>query len=257
MPEKTSEAVKMEFEEEVKRIESLAAAKDFDALTAAADEIEKKWSQRSAEYYSKLMLKVSDEFGSGGFGEARQYDLEQKYADLGLKNAGQIPLETEVRLVRRLQKDREYSKGVLKGEEWARRRAQKAEMWLRAWHRLDSEIDKDWDPEDKPLWNVPTPPGVGLPAGVAPEAIKDPKVRAEYEAAVAKNRQKAERYLKQHRLRQMKTRFSKPAEKYIITAYCRPPFNLEELKEYLKTYIAEEDVRARILDAVRQNTSPK
>jgi hypothetical protein len=257
MPEKTSEAVKMEFQQELKRIESLSAAKDFDALTAAVDEIERKWRHRSPEFYSALMLKASDEFGSRDFGDAKQYDLEQKYAGLGLKNAGHIPLETELRLILRLERDREYSKGVLKGGEWAMRRTQKAEMWLGAWHRLESQIDTDWDPGDKPLLNVATPLAAGLPAGVAPEAIKDPELRAQYEEAIRKNNEKAERYRKQYGLRQMRTLFSKPTERYIIRAYSRPPFNLEELKGYLKTYIVEEDVRARILDAVRQNTSPK
>jgi hypothetical protein len=140
-----------------------------------------------------------------------------------------------------------------KGADFAQRRKKDVEIRLHAWKRLTDAIDPNWDPNDLPLLNVTPPPTTGMRAGIAPEAIKDPKSRAEYEAAIEKNRQKAERYRKQSRLRTWLKRFPKRAEEYIIRAYSKPPFNLDELKEYLEKYAVDEKTRARILDAVTKN----
>ena len=115
-------------------------------------------------------------------------------------------------------------------------------------------IDPDWDPNEKLL----SPSGVGammrLPrSGMSPESIKDPQLRAEYEAALEANQKKIERYTEQNRLHNWLKRFPRHAEPYIINAYSKAPFNLEELKQYLDKYIADEKTRKRILDAVTKN----
>ena len=48
-------------------------------------------------------------------------------------------------------------------------------------------------------------------------------------------------------------RFPKRAEEYIIDAYSKPPFNVEELKQSFARYEVDEKTRARILDAVTKN----
>jgi len=140
-----------------------------------------------------------------------------------------------------------------KGQEWVQQRRKDVEIRLHAWKRLTDAIDWSWDPNDVPLINVPLPVGVGGEAGGEAKHIKDPKLRAEYEAAIEKNRQKAERYNKQYRLRKWLKRFPKRAERYIIQAYSRPPYNLEELKQFLDTYIADAKTRSRIINAVTKN----
>ena len=114
-------------------------------------------------------------------------------------------------------------------------------------------IDPDWDPNETVYINVPLPPGVLGASGMSPEHIKDPVRRAEYEVAIKKNRQRAEGQIQQRRLRTWLQRFPKRAESYIIEAYSRPPFNLEELQQYLDQYLADEKTRTRITDAVTQN----
>jgi hypothetical protein len=54
-------------------------------------------------------------------------------------------------------------------------------------------------------------------------------------------------------LRDWLKRFPKRAEQYIIRAYSKPPFDVEELKQYLDNYIADTKTKARILDAVTKN----
>lgn len=140
-----------------------------------------------------------------------------------------------------------------KEQEWAQQRKKDVEVRFHAWKRLIDSIDPKWDPNDKFVRNVAPPLETGLPSGVVPEAIKDPKLRAEYEEAIDNNRQKAEKYLEQSRLRDWLKRFPKRAEEYIIQAYSKPPFAVEELKQYLDKYVADTKTKARILDAVTKN----
>jgi hypothetical protein len=139
-----------------------------------------------------------------------------------------------------------------KGEEFAQRRKKDVEIRLHAWKRLMDAIDPNWDPNDLPLSNVVPPAMLGLPSGATPEAIKDSKLRAEYEAAIEKNRQKAEKYNEQYKLRGWLKRFPPRAERYIVQAYSKPPYNIEELTGLLNQYIRDEQTRTRILDAVKK-----
>ncbi len=58
---------------------------------------------------------------------------------------------------------------------------------------LERKTDPKFDSNDPPVRNVSVP-GQQYPAGVAPSAIKDEKVRKEYEAALAANRKKSEAF---------------------------------------------------------------
>ena len=124
---------------------------------------------------------------------------------------------------------------------------------MHAWKRLIDAIDPNWNPNDEPFLNIPLPEGISGEAGMAPEHIKDPNRRAEYEAAIEKNRQKAERYGEQYKLRNWLKRFPKRAEEYIIQAYSKPPFDVEELKQYLDKYISDTKTKTGIIDAVKKN----
>jgi hypothetical protein len=237
----------------ISHIESFRDSKDLDSLEKFAGEIEVKWYRMNRIYYFDLILHICELFSSISFNDYdRQLSFTQKYANLALGKSGEIPLKIELHLLLHLQEDIEYLRGETKGEAWSRQRNRKAKMWFRGWHRLEQEIDPNFDFSDLPMENVIPPAGVDLRAGIAPEHIKDLKLRAEYEAAIAKNRQKAEAYNKQYKLRQLDKLFSPKAEQYIINAYSRSPFSLEELESYLELYIEDVETRSRILDAVKK-----
>jgi hypothetical protein len=223
--------------------------KDYEKF---ADEIQTKWNRRNKEYYARLMLEVCGPLSSGRFNDERQYDVARRYALSALSEPNEIPLEVELELTGHIMTDTVTPRAP-KGQDWAQRRKKDVEIRLHAWKRLIDSIDPNWDPNDLPVSNLVPPLVTGLPSGVAPEAIKDAKLRAEYEAAIEKNRQKAERYSQQYRLRMWLKRFPARAEEYIITAYSKPPFNVEELKQYFEKYSIDEKTRARILDAVTKN----
>lgn len=245
--------MEVEYEKDLNLLESFANARDLNGLEKAGNDIEKKWGQRKEESYFALMLKICDLLNSIDFNDyGRQSSLIQKYATLALEKSETIPLEIELPLLLHLQEDVDYSKGVVKGVEWSKQRSRITKSWLSAWQRLEKEIDKNFDFNDLPERNIAPPLSTGLPSGIAPEDVEDPKLRAEYEAALAKNKQKAQNYSRQVKLRELDKLFSPRVEQYIISAYSKPPFDLEELKQYLDEYVTDKERSARILDAVKK-----
>jgi hypothetical protein len=139
----------------------------------------------------------------------------------------------------------------MRAEEWAQDRSERVKHWLHAWQRLEKEINRNFNFSNRPQLNVLPPAGYG-PAGIAPESIKDSKARAEYESAIAANKKKIAEYNKQWQLRQLDSYFTPYASQFIIEAYSKPPYNLAELKEYLDGYLANETLKARIVNEVKK-----
>jgi len=253
-----SEMEKQEYKQELMRIitlrKSLKPGKtnDLESYEKFANEIQKRWRQKNKENNARLMLEICRTLSSGNFKDNRRHDLARKYALSVLDKPEEISVEMELELTGHVM-TLMCTPYAPKGEDFAQRRKKDVQIRFHAWKRLIDAIDPKWDPNDLPLMNVPTPRASGQPSGVVPEAIKDPKLRAEYEAAIEKNRQKAERYIRQNGLRKWLKRFPRNAEPYIIQAYSKPPFNLEELKQYLDNYIADEKTKDKILDAVKKN----
>ena len=255
----SSETENQEYKQELNRIKSLGKSftpgptNDLKSFERLANEIQSKWSQKKKEYYARLMLEVCEPLSSGRFNDERQYDVARRYALSALAESNKIPLEVELELTGHIMTDTVTPRAPT-GQEWAKRQKQDVEVRFHAWRRLIDAIDPNWDPNDIQFYiNVPLPSGVEGEAGVSPDSVKDPKLRAEYEAAIKKNREKAERYSEQNRLHKWLKRFPKRAEEYIIQAYSKPPFDVEELKQYLDKYIADTKTKARILDAVTKN----
>ena len=88
--------------------------------------------------------------------------------------------------------------------------------------------------------------------GASPESIRDLKLRAEYERAIAQNSAKARRYNDQYWLKQTAPDFYKTVEKYLVSAYSRPPTDSAQLERLLSQYVDDNDVRVRILAEVRK-----
>jgi hypothetical protein len=247
---------KREYEQDMKRLLSLSEMKDIEGLDRFADELQAKWNRINEESYADSILAVCGNLSSGRFNDERQYNLARKLAILALTDPNEIPLETQLKLVGHVMTDM-ITPSAPKGQEWARKRRKDLEVRLHAWKRLTKAIDPNWDPNDMPLATVPLPIGVSGITGMAPEHIKNPKLRAEYEAAIEQNRQKAKKYAEQYTLRKWLRRFPHTAEEYIVRAYSKAPFDLAELKQSLEMYITDEKTRDRILGAVTKNVNKR
>ncbi len=247
-----------QYEEELARIKPLMqpmiAAKEYEEYAKLAEEVRQKWSKRNREYYARLMLRLCGPLSSGRFGGQRQYEIARGYALSALGEPDAIPIEVELELIGHIMTDT-FSRTRPRGEDFARRRRIDVKARLHAWKRLKDAIDPDWDPNEE-LQVKPMPPAAtGLASGVAPEAIEDPALRAEYEAAIETNRKKIEKHAQQHRLRKWLKRFPKNAERYIISVYSKPPLNTAELEQYLTEYGVDVATKSRILQKIPASTS--
>ena len=262
------ELEELEYRQELMRIKAVrnsftpGQTNDLESYEKFADEIQNKWKHANREYYARLMLKICSPLSSGTFKSNRRYEVARRYAlsvlgepnstDPNHKGPEALSIDLELNLIRHVVTLTDI-KNAPKSEDFARLRNEDVEIRLHTWKRLTDAIDPNWDPNDLPRSNVCPPPGTGNPCGVAPEAIKDPNLRAEYEKAIERNRQKAEKYGEQYGLRQWLRSFPKRAEKYIILAYSREPHDLAELESYLNKYLSDEKTKTRIIAAVREN----
>jgi len=253
-----SEAEKQEYKQDRERIETMRKSfnpgptNDIKSFEKFADEIQAKWSKKNKEYYAKIMLEICGPISSGRFNTDNRSNIARKYALSALADPNKILLETELELIGHVMTPM-VTRRAPTGQEWAQQRKEDVQVRLYAWKRLLDTLDPNWNPNDEPFINVPLPPGATGMTGMSPEDINDPALRAKYEAAIEKNRQKAERYGEQYKLRSWLKRFPKRAEEYIIQAYSKPTFDVEELKQYLDKYIADTKTKARILAAVTKN----
>ncbi len=243
-----------------------------------AEEISVQWFNTDEPRYFAWMSAACNVLSSYDFKNDKQFILVEKYARQALQKADKMPVGTETGFVLRLGADEEYLNGKMKGEVWSARRKEKIDIWLHPLKRLEKEIETNYDPTDpknQGFLNVPPPvylmnkadtknrdqAGGSDPtrkpedienfvSGMAPEGIKDPKVRAAYEAAIAENQRKMEKNNEQIMLRRIEEHFAPRAEKYITAIYLRPPYNLPELYQKLDEFITNKERKARILNAV-------
>jgi hypothetical protein len=235
-----------QFQLELARLGALARAGDLDKFTAAA-ELEQTWGPAGGEYYGLLMLNISNLFVNG-FHDERIYKLSQQYALNAPDRADSFSLDLKTKLLPFIAMDlAPASDGA--ASVWAKERSEKARLWLRAWRRLEHGLDKSFNFDDRPRLKVAPPEGTGLPAGVSPDAVKDPQLRARYQAAIDANLEKSREYDRQFVLRFINRTFPQKAEQYLSRAYSKPPHNTEELKQYLDAYLRDEGLKKQVLDA--------
>ncbi len=236
-------------------LEGFVHTHDLTGLVKAADELDKRWSPQGGEYYGRLMLNISSLIANT-FHEERVYSLSQKYALAGLAQADSFSLELETKLLPFIAMN--LAPGMKTNNtdtEWSKERGAKAKLWLHAWQRLEKEIDRNFNFDDRPFLNIAPPVETGLPAGIAPAAIKDRRLRARYEAAISANAEKSRRYDRQSVLRSIDEHFTKQARQYLVKAYSAPPINLEELKTYLDAYLIDKSIKEGLLNEVEKSIS--
>lgn len=130
----------------------------------------------------------------------------------------------------------------------------KVELCLAALQVITASKDVNFAVDDVPERNIAPPEG-GYSAGVAPESIKDEKVRKEYEMAIAKNMAKIANYNFQYRLRRIENAVLTKTEKYVSEALSNEPESSARLIELFKKYGTEKETRTRILNHLKSPAS--
>jgi len=90
--------------------------------------------------------------------------------------------------------------------------------------------------------------GIQYPAGIAPEALKDPVARSNYEAAIKINNELIQNNNFQVALHTLEERASRSAEKYLKSHYALSKEDKEELKVILEKHALSPDRKKRIVE---------
>jgi hypothetical protein len=237
-----------ELRQDIAKLDSFLSNRNLDSIEATVDKESAKWRERDRPSFIIYMTKACSLLSSYDIGDvSKRASLLSRYA-ISVLTSGDLPLEEQVHFVEFLM----FDPLVIDEAAWKTLRKQKAELWLAARRRVESSVDPKFDFDDRAELNVPTPPGSGEPNGVSPEFIKDPKLRAEYERAIAENSAKIRRFNDQYWLKRNAPDFYKNVERYLVNAYSRPPADSAELEQLLAHYVDDNGVRARILEEVRK-----
>jgi len=227
---------------ELAHLHVLVSENNIEGLSSAGEDIERKWGPGGGDIYAHLMIQLSSLISNGFPGEGG-FSLSQKFTLLALKRADTFSVQTETFLLPYLARDI-APRG---SDEWAKERSLKTQQWLHAWHRIEKDIDRNFNFDDRPMMYVSPPPETGMRAGVDPKAISDPIARSKYQAAINANEEKSRRSNQQVELWGLVDPFTKETEQYLLRVYSEPPYDLAELSQLLTAYNVNEDAKKRLL----------
>lgn len=116
---------------------------------------------------------------------------------------------------------------------------------LHLWKRVHREIDPNWNPNQKLSRSAPVPEGYD--SGISPTAIKDPAIRAEYEAAIEKHRQSLLNFSAQKELHSINQTVAAEVLEYVRQLCSIPPFESDSVASIVNSYVVDERKRHHIL----------
>jgi hypothetical protein len=179
-----------------------------------------------------------------------QTRLEQKIAHRYIQYANILPLDFEKYILRHMGYmtiDEQGESTV--GKQWQLLRNKQMEYRLHFWRRINEQIDPKWKSSDRPVANIM--PRSGGISGMSPEAIADPKQRAEYESDIRKNKEKTEHFNQQVKARNFQKDFLPELKNAITSAYNISPTTEDDfdmLKAYLRIYVSDEKLRKELFE---------
>lgn len=134
--------------------------------------------------------------------------------------------------------------------DWRRAREARLRLHLVMLRTVAKMMDPAFDPKDVPFLNVAPPPGASISAGASPSAIKDPKMRREYEKAIAKNDEKAKYYSMQRELRKFDKAWFAKTVRFISDNYSRDAKDADEIGIAVDGLVSDSDRRKTLKRAV-------
>lgn len=243
-----SSSASAELTKDLEQLDLFLSNRDLHFIEATVHRTSAKWKERDRASFLGYMLKACSLLSSYNIGDmSDRASLLSRYA-ISVLTSGDLPISDRVQFTEFLM----FDPPSIGEKDWKSLREQKARLWLETWHRVASSVDPTFNIDDRPLPNVPTPLGSGVPSGGLPDSIKDPKLRADYERAIAQNSAKARRFNDQYWLLRNVTHFGEDTERYLVNAYSGSPADSAQLEGLLTEYVRENAVRARILEDVRK-----
>ncbi|MDH4449551.1 MAG: hypothetical protein QE265_03030 [Rhodoferax sp.] len=230
------------------QIKALGEARDMDAMASLAQQALQAWHRHeTADPYALNALCTALASVDGGDWQAQTH-LAQQCAIAALLRSERLSVLEEVSFAMRLTEPATGTQGLLP-------LAQRTGFWLRAWSRLQGAVDAGFDPADRPPLHVAPPASTGLMPGVAPDAVEDPALRAQYTRAIEDHHRAAANYCHQVQLRRAQAGMQVALQRYVMGAYARPRFHVDDLAALLGAHLAQEGGALRpadILSSVQQ-----
>ncbi|MBA4191792.1 MAG: hypothetical protein C0467_27755 [Planctomycetaceae bacterium] len=235
-----------------KRIESLKVAKDVAGLRQLVKDAKNEWlPTKNAEYFP-IILELCVAVNTTASLQPDAYKEMRELVISVIDSPDEKPAEIVGKLQLLLQGDPEYSRGELKDESWLKERRTRTERWLMVSKSIHTQFLAIPDPSGPRYFRVSPPPETGFPDGVSPSAIKDSVLRKQYEDAIEKNRRNVELYRKKRDLKDFEMYFAKNAQRQLIEAYTKAPYNTPELEQLLSASILDANTRSAIVDEVKR-----
>ena len=125
-------------------------------------------------------------------------------------------------------------------------RNEKMSLYLMIINELDSKLIPEFDFNDLPLLSVSPPPESGLPAGVAPSSINDPKLKAEYEKKLRENSNKLNRYTFQKKLMKINQRVTEQIKRYMNSEFSSTNQDVMILNRLIDDIVSHDERRKRL-----------
>lgn len=260
----TQEAKQKDFLRDTNKITSVAQKRDINELEELSTELERVWYKKNTEKYVSMMLEICRAFSLHDFHNAQQFVKAREFAILALEKSSELPEKSKIPIEIELQlftnyilNNYEYNKESQK-KDWLSQRSLISKQYFYAWKRLENAIDNNFDPNEiLPSWPQPSKyDGIWL-AGMSPESIKDPVVRAEYQKALDKFNETMRQYNNQIQLRKLKNEYLPKIQKKILQLYSGPVFDsksleVEALEKDIARYIIDEKNRKNMLEEIKK-----
>jgi hypothetical protein len=234
---------------DLEKLQVPRAARDLDSLANLIDVDSKKWKSTDSASYLAYMYGACGEISSYDYPDrAKQAKLLTRYS-LEVLDSEHLSLEQRFRFLEFMGYDAPDWDEVT----WRHLRFQKANLWLDTWKQFAVSVDPTFDGTEVPMINIDPPAGTSVPSGSSPEAVKDPKLRAEYEHSLAANLARTARINERQYLRMNAGQFYAEAEKYLVNAYSKAPTDSAELDHLLTRKRIDPATHARLLMKIRDH----
>jgi hypothetical protein len=250
----------VEFARDFEEIRRLGKARDSVGLEGMVDTVGKRWKDIDMDAYCRLMNEVL----GGWRNEFHPVDYRKLK---GLSDDVLSDLDTKLKegidpiLVPHYYQFQEwyisaaygakYSthtvKGDTKDEAWVNQRKDVMTRLLKVWKLIQDTKDSTWSINK--VFPAQVMPPNGAPPGTSPDSIKDPGVRAKYEADIRENDNKRRWWDAQYRLSQTEDMLKKRLLNDIKVMYNTPPLAPDELTNLLDTYVKDEEQKKMFLEA--------
>jgi len=248
-----------EYQQDIETLRALTTSQDLNGLLSATNSMEKKWLPADKQTYYSILSEACGELASNDFGFSnisRQQVAAEKYAMDALDNGASMPLGMRAYFVEHLTYVPGHGVSGVTGGSWSRLRSKRAELWLGAWQQISQRskdnssivLVKPQMPPRKFTSQVVSNNGV-----VDPSKITDAAERAKYIAALKEYQNNRQLIMEQQAIGRISADFFPLATKNIIAAYSSPPYNTNELSQYLSKTQIDSETSDEILTKVKQN----